>query len=421
MEAAPLRSNDSGLEEGNVFQLPDIRLLKAKAIYGSNASGKSNLTKAISAFSFMVSRSVAQEGIPAKIWDDRFKLITDWDNEPIFFQYLFLLNDVIYRYGFQILGPIVTYEWLYSGSKDNEIEYFLRTPDDLKVNEASFTTADIFITEAKKGDNELYRKDSLLLTAGALSGNKLLAAIRDKIRFIIGLDGAVDRTAIQYAINHMAHGSEEQKNAIRKLLNAADTGIEGLEVAELPEDILNKTFPEGHSGKIGKPVFGLFSIHSVYNEDGELVRTMPVQFDEWESDGTSKLLGVGALVLDALKYGRTIVVDELDASFHPNLSLKIVQLFHDEKTNPNKAQLIFVTHDSGLLKRADLRRDQICIVNKDKYGISSLVNLIEFKGVRKDASYEKEYLNGSYSGVPYLDQMDWVITENIKDELHKAQ
>ena len=71
-----------------------------------------------------------------------------------------------------------------------------------------------------------------------------------------------------------------------------------------------------------------------------------------------------------------------------------------------------MTHDTGLLRRAELRRDQICLVNKDKYGISTINNLIEFKGIRKDASYEKEYLNGNYESVPYLGEIDRVIMEN---------
>jgi AAA15 family ATPase/GTPase len=101
--------------------------------------------------------------------------------------------------------------------------------------------------------------------------------------------------------------------------------------------------------------------------------------------------------------------------------LKLVELFQEEKTNPHQAQLIFITHDSGLLRRADLRRDQICFVNKDRYGVSSAVNLVEFKGVRKDASYDKEYLNGTYTGIPYLDRIGQVVVaSNENDGLQEA-
>ena len=77
--------------------------------------------------------------------------------------------------------------------------------------------------------------------------------------------------------------------------------------------------------------------------------------------------------------------------------------------------MIFISHDAGLLRRAKLRRDQICIVNKSKFGFSTLKTLIEYKGVRKDASYEKEYLEGSYDGVPNLAELDWIITQNFRE------
>jgi AAA15 family ATPase/GTPase len=415
MEAASLRSNDSGLEESNVFENSSLRLLKSKAIYGGNASGKSNLIKAFATFSVMVSKSVIREDLAQEVWNDRFQLITDWDEQPVFFQYTFLYNNVIYRYGFQILKNKVSYEWLYSNAKDQEIEYFMRTPDNLIIDKSHLAGLDFFIKQALQGNNELYRADSLFLTAAALNGNKLLASLRDQIRSVMLVDGVYDVSAIQYAISKLHNGTEEQIAAIKNLLNAADTGIEGLEIGELPDHLLDKSISakadRSSTDKTEKKYISLFSLHSRYDENGEFKDKIVVPFAKWESEGSGKLFGIGSLILDALTYGRTILIDEFDARFHPNLTLKIVQLFHNKKTNPKNAQLIFVTHDAGLLRRAELRRDQICLIDKDKYGISSLTTLIEFKGVRKDASYEKEYLNGSYSAVPFLDRMDWVVTQ----------
>jgi AAA15 family ATPase/GTPase len=426
MEATALRSNDSGLEESNVFEDSSVRLLKSKAIYGGNASGKSNLIKAFGAFSSMVSKSVIREDLTQVIWNDRFQLITDWDEQPIFFQYTFLYNNAIYRYGFQILKNKVSYEWLYSHGKDREIEYFMRSPDNFIIDKNHLAGMDFFIKQGLQGDNELYRADSLFLTAAALNGNKLLASLRDQIRSVMLVDGVYDDTAIQYAMNQLINGTEEQKAAIKNLLNAADTGIEGLEIGELPDHLLDKSISakadQSSHDKGGKKPISLFSLHSRYDENGEFKDKIVVPFGEWESEGSGKLFGIGSLILDALTNGRAIVIDEFDARFHPNLTLKIVQLFHNKKTNPNNAQIIFVTHDAGLLRRAELRRDQICLVDKDKYGISSLTTLIEFKGVRKDASYEKEYLNGSYSAVPFLDRMDWVVTKKDNpDGLHQTK
>ncbi len=422
MEAMPLRPNDNGLSEDNVFHSVGLRLLKTKAVFGGNASGKSNLAKAIVAFQLMIMRSVQQENLPSQIWDDRFQLITDWDAQPIFFQYVFILEDNIYRYGFQILDGAISYEWLYAGSQGREIEYFLRSPEGLVVNHNEFPSAEQIFPQNFEADNELFRPDSLFLTAAALNNNKFLGKIRIEIRKIIFVHGGYDTSTVRYAMTKFINGPEEKKKALIELLAAADTGIEDMEIDELPDYLIDHEVKSELGVKGDQKITSLFSFHSVFDWEGNRSRIKSVPFGEWESEGTGKFFGIGALVLDALADGRLIVIDEFDARLHPNLSLKIVELFQDKKTNPRNAQLIFVTHDSGLLRRAELRRDQICFVNKDQYGVSSVVNLVEFKGVRKDASYEKEYLNGSYTGIPNLDSVEHVvISANKNDGLQKTE
>jgi uncharacterized protein len=416
MQASPLRSNDNGLEEGNVFESSDFRLLKSKAVYGSNASGKSNLITALSYFNRMVDKSVTIEGIPKTIWENSFKLITDWENEPVFFQYIFLNEGLIYRYGFQILNEKIIYEWLFEGQKENEKEFFMRGPSGLNINKENFIVSSEFINQTNNEANELYRYDSLFLTAAALNGNSIAAKLRNHIKEIAIIDGMNDEEAIQFGMRKLLTGTEDEKKAIKSLLNAGDTGIEDLElVDDANYDFDNHPAPiiQPHTEKVLiKKAAHLYSSHSRYDENGQLKDKISVSFGHWESEGTKKLFSIGAFVLDSLKKGEILIIDEFDARFHPNLTLKIVELFNSKKTNPHNAQIIFVTHDTGLLRRAELRRDQICLVNKDKYGISTLSTLVEFKGVRKDASYEKEYLNGNYSAVPYLDNMDSVITQN---------
>src|SRR5882724_11369906 len=112
MRASPKRPNDHGLDENNVFVEGDLRLLRTKAIYGSNASGKSNFIKAIGAFNLMVNRSVIDEEVTRRIWNERFQLITDWEDQPMFFQYVFSKNEETFRYGFEILKNCVNCEWL---------------------------------------------------------------------------------------------------------------------------------------------------------------------------------------------------------------------------------------------------------------------------------------------------------------------
>jgi len=401
MRASPKRPNDHGLDENNVFEEGGFRLLRTKAIYGSNASGKSNFIKAIGAFNAMVNRSVIDEEITRRIWNERFQLISDWDDQPIFFQYIFSKNGETFRYGFEILKDSVNCEWLFQTGDKEEKELFFRNKTELKINSDHFDgSLEEFRNGAISRSNELYRRDSLFITSAALAGNRLAGLIRNEIRdtwVINGLYQSNIETGFAYQV--LDNGTEQEREALKQWLRAADTGIENIELKDIP-----------HSG--GKKEKDIFSVHPVFDEDGNLLTQLSVSFEKWESSGSIKLLSLGAVVLDALRHGKTLVLDELEARLHPNLTLKIVSLFNNESTNPKNAQFIFATHDTGLLRRADLRRDQISLVNKDRYGISELSTLIEFKGVRKDSSYEKEYLNGTYSAVPFLDALDHIQMQN---------
>ena len=126
-----------------------------------------------------------------------------------------------------------------------------------------------------------------------------------------------------------------------------------------------------------------------------------------ESEGSKKMFEVSPLILDALNENRVLIMDEFDARFHPLLTRKIVELFN---SNLNKgSQFVFATHDTNLLNAKLLRRDQVCFVEKDKYGASHFYSLVDFKGVRNDASFEKDYVSGKYGAIPFLGDFSSII------------
>lgn len=412
MRAFPKRANDKGADEDHVYQIGGQRMLKSKAIFGANASGKSNLIKALSTFVTTVSKSVEREGLPKLVWEDSFGLAADWNKQAIFFQVNILIDNVVYRYGFQIFMGLISYEWLFSrkDSEANEVELFMRsTEKGVKVGSA-FKGAKTFAKQATNSKHEIFRSDSLFLTGAALSGVKTASLLRDEIRRIMIVDGIDDSNIVQVSMDILEKGNEIQKTFIKSFMRASDTGVEDLELAELPDNRVPKDLhPNGK-------VRSLHSKHSRYDDDGNAIDYVTVPFQDWESEGTGKLFGLSAPIMVSLRTGRTLVIDEFDARLHPNITLKIVETFHNEKTNPNHAQLIFVTHDASLLQRAELRRDQISIIDKDKYGVSQLTTLAEYRGVRKDASYEKEYLRGAYHGVGKLGLLDRVIADFLTAE-----
>lgn len=129
-------------------------------------------------------------------------------------------------------------------------------------------------------------------------------------------------------------------------------------------------------------------------------RSVDFSLDE-ESNGTQKLFALAGPLLDVLKNGRVLVVDELDTSLHPALMRHVLGLFHDPATNPLGAQLIFTTHDTSVLDRSLLRRDQVWFVEKDRAQQSRLYPLADFHP-RKEESFGRGYLQGRYGAVPFV-------------------
>jgi hypothetical protein len=302
---------------------------------------------------------------------------------------------------------------------EKEFELFMRNPEGLIINKEHFAGAEAYIDSFLDDGNEIFRPDALFLTGAALNGHKLAAALRNEIRGVVTVDGVDDIHARQLAMRFLEKGSEQHIAAFKDFLRATDTGIEDVKLLDISESSSDPTIEgtgERGRGETSTTPRTVFSEHSRFDDEGRHADKISVPFGDWESQGSAKLFAIVPLMLEILRRGQTLVIDEFDARFHPNLTLKIVKLFQSEQTNPRRAQLIFVTHDTGLLRRAELRRDQISLVDKDKYGISTIRTLIQYKGVRKDASYEKDYLQGSYRAVPYLDKIDWSIAKNFEEE-----
>lgn len=138
-----------------------------------------------------------------------------------------------------------------------------------------------------------------------------------------------------------------------------------------------------------------------------------MSIDHHESDGTRNFFNHIGIVYYALVSGLTLVFDEFEASLHPILAKKIVEMFHSPKLNKKGAQLIFATHDTNLLDSNLLRRDQIFFTEKNKKNETELYSLYDFKGVRNDASYEKDYIKGKYGAIPFVGDFETLFEEAV--------
>jgi hypothetical protein len=203
---------------------------------------------------------------------------------------------------------------------------------------------------------------------------------------------------------------------IHELARKADVGIERLKpldfapedaVRSLPSEVPDEVRRGLLSGELS--AFTIKTYHLKYGGGRE--GGVPVEFDikADESAGTQKFIALTGPFLHTLKNGYTLFVDELEARLHPLLTKALVGLFNSS-ANTKNAQLVFATHDEGLLDPKRIRRDQIWFVEKDDFGASRLYSLAEFKGVRKEAKFAKEYLLGQFGGVPRVGDFEETLT-----------
>lgn len=212
---------------------------------------------------------------------------------------------------------------------------------------------------------------------------------------------------MHYTLKQLSEGNHTAK--IHQLIQSLDLGFQSVQIQKspvnvnhLPSDIpdsLRAVLLETLEGKVG---LSLRTVHHKYDATGQLVAPEFFDLEKQESEGTQKMIALSGPLTDTLERGSTLLIDELDARLHPLLSQAIIKLFNSAETNPNHAQLIFTTHDTNLLSHKLWRRDQLWFTEKQENGASDLYSLAEYKGVRSDAAFAKDYIQGRYGAIPYL-------------------
>ncbi len=381
--AAPIVSKYKNVDTDNVFRASEKdNLLKTIGLYGANGSGKSNLIKALAAMTLFVKQSFHNEKLGSELIMPFAYDKTALQN-PTFFQIVFFLSGKKYRYGFEILGNHVVTEWLFGTAHKNEVVYFTRENQKIDINKTQFSEG--IGAEKKTRPTNLF-----LNVADALNGQVAESVKKYLTDYIVvsSNDWAFRELSVRYLED------KRDKQAILQWLNDADMGISDITKNETPESIKNN---------LGNRLL------SIRQGDHDLVNA---PFDIYESEGTKKFFNYSSILLSALKIGKVVILDEFDAHFHPLLSKKIITLFH-APTNLKFAQLLFVTHDTHLLDAQMMRRDQIYFVEKNQKGESTFYSLADFKGIRNDASFEKDYIKGKYGAIPFLGNFDQFISYGI--------
>ena len=392
MVAAKLTGKEN--TQTNIFtpeKYKNLPLLKTAAIYGANASGKSNLLKAMFFFEDFLLDSTNLK-LNDKIAISPFRLFQKAEEEPTTFEIEIVAFDKIrYIYGFSIIESEVVEEHLISFTSSKPTEIFVRK----KGESIKFSGV---LKGHKKILEEQLQKNHLLLTKAANSNFEQLIPVYQffykKTRY------NETEGSLPTLLKFIQDGKFHKK--LVNLLKSIDTTIENFQVRFL-EYKFGKKLEEAEQTK-------MFVIRKSSDlNNNELV--------EWElheeSDGTKKFFNFAYLIQTALEEGNVFIWDELNNSWHPHITEFVINLFNNADTNPQNAQLIFTTHDATLLNKDLLRRDQMWFVEKNKQGMSKLFSLADFdkKEVRWDIPFDKWYLSGRFGAIPNIQEFKLNVDE----------
>jgi len=405
LEAASI----SDYQGTNTVKTDRTTLLKGAVIYGANASGKSNLIKAMSTMRRLVLYSFNQTS--AKGLDvTPFLLSTETDNKPSHFEVLCQINGVRYRYGFEVTNKTVAAEWLFEAKKNIEKPLFIRENDGIEVRDGFKEGKNL---EGKTRDNALF------LTVVDQFNGKTAKNLMKWFNGFVTISGLshehYEMTTFKMFDKKIKH------NPLTDFYKKLDLGFDDVTIErksfdpkELPNDLPETVMKMMLKDLEGAFKFDIRTLHKKYNEKNEVVKMVEFDMREQESAGTNKVFNISGPIFNVLNSGGVIVVDELDSSLHPLLTLAVTRLFNSTEYNPNNAQLVFTTHDTNLFEYGKFRRDQIYFIEKDQYGSSDLYSLVEYKEengtkIRKDRSFESDYIAGKYGAIPYIGNLSNVL------------
>jgi uncharacterized protein len=385
----------------NLIKKAQYSFLSSAVIYGANASGKSNLLKGVSTMKRIVVENFDKRSV-SEIPYDPFLLNTRTSNEPTFYEVVFWLENIKYRYGFEADNTSIHSEWLFAaGKKKSEKPLFLRVPEGIEVMRSFPEGKDL---EEKTRDNALF-----LSVVDQFNGRTASIIMKwfHNFNIISGLSHDNYR-GVTYAMLDQPDLNELLTNFFKDMgLGFDKIKLERKEFNpnELPTDVPEDILKQLISDLEGKKLVNLRTVHKVFDDNQNFIKEVDFDARRQESAGTNKIIDLSGPIFDTLKDGGVLVIDELDAKLHPLLTLSIVKLFQSQEINKNGAQLIFATHDTNILSICNLRRDQIYFVEKNRIGSSDLYSLVEYNKdgkVRKDRSFEKDYINGRYGAIPYF-------------------
>ena len=371
----------------NVMDWNGVPVLKTIGLFGPNASGKSNIVKAIHFCCRMILDShLYNEGTVFNFEPFKFD---GWQEKPSCFLIDFVCDNVEYEYSFELTKTKILSESLYHYPFGRRAKIFVRNAD----GKYSFGTGVI----SKPADVALNTSDKNLFLSRASSMNRETAQTLYRYfmnQFLLGLVNVNDLVVLD--------GFNTYKNVILKALEVCDTDITDIEVRK--EQMSAPVVVPGQADMAFKFV-DVLKFKTFHRDNKEVMFDLDLE----ESSGTRKLFQILIRLLDVVKNKKGIMMDEFDMGLHTRLADFILDLIHASE----RSQLLFSSHNTNLIDGKRLRRDQIVFVNKTEDGATEIYSLYDFKDFRENMDAEKGYMQGRFDAVPYVDSS----VESIKQLL----
>lgn len=371
-------------------------LLRTAAIYGANASGKSNSLNALAYLKHIITNSI--KSMPGdRIPFYPFKLEEKCLNEPCSFDIEFIYEGIRYNYGAAFTAEKVIKEYLYYYPKGSVSTIFERTgPGDY-----TFT---VDKSKQKRIADDTNENVFYLASSSQRNYEKTIKAFK-WFKEILTVIGPSEKMSVGFTLKLIAENEALKQNII-KALNYADldiidfeSEIENIPYKDLP-DHLKKLIDISDEKIDSLDHLEIKVFHRGHDEENNKVQ-IPFEFSE-ESEGTQKMFSLLGPWLGSLEKGAVLVVDELDCKLHPLLCEYLIRMFNSPESNTANAQLIFSAHNTYLINSELLRRDQVWFTEKKfDTGSTEIYSLLEFRQ-RQGANFEKGYLNGKYGAIPLI-------------------
>lgn len=391
--------------EDHVAEVANDKLLKVAAIYGANASGKSNVYDAFEYMTYYVDESFKfgdEEERRRKTGDSYSRVMPflfdeNSRNEDTTFEVFYVDNSEdtgkTYQYGFSLKKDEVVEEWLYSKAKTARNKYrtifYRKKGEELEMNGFSKN----HVENIKASLN----KESLIVSLGSKLRIAKLKKVRDWFlkNEIVNFGDPAENFFLSRVLPEGFVDRKEVQDNVVEYFASFDEAIQDFNIEELPRE----------EEKDNSKSYKIDALHKM-GDSGKMI-SIPLK---QESSGTQKMFALYPSLKEVLDHGSTLFIDELNARLHPLLVRNIILTFLSPEINTRNAQLIFTTHDIWQFSNELLRRDEIWMVNKNRDRASELYSLVEFKDedgnkVRRDEALAKNYLTGNYGAIPALQPM----------------